>query len=122
MPADPKQNMRGGKQVSDRAKELRRNMTDAERALWQILRDRQLGVRFRRQFVIAPFIVDFACPDAGLVVEAGQHAEPGEHTNRDAVLRQKGWGILRFWNNDVLQNRAGVAERILEALQPAQPP
>jgi very-short-patch-repair endonuclease len=119
MPPDPKRNMRGGKLVSNRARRLRHNATDTERALWRILRDRQLGVRFRRQFVIAPYIADFACPDARLIIEVdgGQHNAPGEHHRRDAFLTQKGWRILRFWNNDVLQNREGVAERILEALR-----
>ena len=110
--------MRGGKAASIRARELRHNATDAERALWQVLRDKQLGFRFRRQFVIGPYIADFACPEARLVVEVdgGQHAEPGQDLRRDALLDQEGWQILRFWNNDVLQNSSGIAERILEAL------
>jgi very-short-patch-repair endonuclease len=115
---DPKRNMRGGKQPSQRARDLRNNATDPERALWQLLRNRQLGRRFRRQFVIAPYIVDFACPEARLIVEAdgGQHAEPDADASRNVFLRQKGWRILRFWNNDILQNREGVAQRIVEAL------
>ena len=118
---DPKRNMRGGTLPSERARELRNNATNTERALWQILRDRQLGWRFRRQFVIAPYIVDFACPDARLLVEAdgGQHAEPGDHDRRDAFLEDKGWRVLRFWNNDIVENRDGVAGRILEILGPA---
>jgi len=112
--------MRGGKQPSERARELRNTATDAERALWWVLRDKQLGWRFRRQFVIAPFIVDFACPEARLVVEAdgGQHAEPGYHDRRDAFLEDKGWRILRFWNNDIVENSDGVARRIMEILGP----
>jgi very-short-patch-repair endonuclease len=118
--ADPKRNMRGGKEPSARARELRNNATATERALWQILRDKQFGSRFRRQFVIAPYIVDFACPEARLVIEAdgGQHAEPGDHDRRDAFLEQRGWRILRFWNNDILENRDGVAQRIIEVLDP----
>jgi very-short-patch-repair endonuclease len=110
--------MRGGKQPSQRASELRRNATACERALWRVLRDRQLGWRFRRQFVIGPYIVDFACPEAKLVVEAdgGQHAEPGDHDRRDAFLGDKGWRILRFWNNDIVENRDGVSRRIMEVL------
>jgi len=117
---DPKRNMRGGTQPSVRARELRNNATDTERALWQVLRDRQLRWRFRRQFVITPYIVDFACPEARLIIEAdgGQHAEPGDHDRRDALLAEKGWRILRFWDNDILQNREGVARRILEVLDP----
>jgi len=117
---DPKRNMRGGQQPNERARELRNNATDTERALWWVLRDKQLGWRFRRQFVIAPYIVDFACPEARLVIEAdgGQHAEPGDHHRRDAFLEEKGWRILRFWNNDIVENRDGVARRIIEILGP----
>ena len=118
---DPKRNMRGGAQPSVRARELRNNATDTERALWHLLRDKQLGWRFRRQFVIAPYIVDFACPEARLVIEAdgGQHAEPGDHDRRDAFLEEKGWRILRFWNNEIVENRDGIATCILEVLGPA---
>src|SRR5712691_1396651 len=117
---DAKRNMRGGKQPSQRARDLRNNATDTERALWQLLRNRQLGWRFRRQFVIAPYIVDFACPEARLVIEAdgGQHAEPGDHDRRDAFLEERGWRILRFWNNDVLENPDGVSRRIMDVLGP----
>jgi very-short-patch-repair endonuclease len=113
--------MRGGKRASERARDLRRNVTDAERVLWQGLRDKQLGWRFRRQFVIAPYIVDFACPEARLVIEAdgGQHAEPHVDCRRDAALAKKGWRILRFWNNEILENREGVLQRIVEVLGPA---
>ena len=115
---DPKLNMRGGKQASERAKALRRNATDTERALWRVLRDRQLGWRFRRQFVIGPYIADFACPEARLVIEAdgGQHANPGDHDRRDAFHVRSGWQVLRFWDNDILQNREGVLQRIVESL------
>ncbi len=119
---DPKRNMRGGKQPSQRARELRNNATDTERALWQILRDKQLGWRFRRQFVVGPYIVDFACPEARIVIEAdgGQHAEPGDHDRRDAFLEEKGWRVLRFWNNDIQENRDGVAQRVIEILGPGR--
>ena len=110
--------MRGGWKTTKRAQGLRREPTDAERTLWYGLRYRQLGWRFRRQFPIPPYIVDFACLEAQLVIECdgGQHAEPGEHDRRDAALRRQGWRVLRFWNNDILQNRLGVLQRILEAL------
>jgi very-short-patch-repair endonuclease len=110
--------MRGGRRTTERARSLRRELTDAERTLWYALRYGQLGCRFRRQFPIPPYIVDFASLEAQLVVECdgGQHAEPGEHDRRDAALRRRGWRILRFWNNDILQNRAGVVQRISEEL------
>jgi len=110
--------MRGGRKTTKRAQSLRREPTDAERTLWYALRYSQLGWRFRRQFPIPPYIVDFACVEAWLVVECdgGQHNEPSEHEHRDQVLWRKGWRVLRFWNNDILQNRAGVVQRISEEL------
>jgi len=113
-------NMRGGPPIRNQARSLRRKATDAERALWRELRRSSLGWRFRREFPIPPYIVDFACVEARLVVEAngGHHARPGEHDRRDAALRQRGWRLLRFWNNDVLGNRAGVLQTISEALGP----
>jgi len=113
-----RRNMRGGRKTTERAQGLRREPTDAERTLWYGLRYGQLGWRFRRQFPIPPYIVDFACLEAQLAIECdgGQHAEPGEHDRRDAALRRQGWRVLRFWNNDILQNRLGVLQRILEAL------
>src|SRR5439155_14497954 len=83
-----RRNMRGGRRTTERAQNLRRELTNAERTLWYALRYGQLGCRFRRQFPIPPYIVDFACLEAQLVVECdgGQHAEPGEHDRRDAVL------------------------------------
>ena len=111
-------NMRGGQKIIVRARGLRTASTDAERALWRMLRQRQLGWRFRRQYPISPYIVDFACIEARLIVEAdgSQHAEPGDHDRRDAFLAKRGWRVLRFWNNDILLNPAGVYQVILEAL------
>ena len=114
--------MRGGRKTTERAQSLRREPTDAERTLWYALRYRQLGWRFRRQFPIPPFVVDFACVEARLIVECdgGQHNEPGEHEDRDRFLEQKGWRVLRLWNNDILQNRPGVVQRISEELRGAE--
>ncbi|MBV8889746.1 MAG: endonuclease domain-containing protein [Alphaproteobacteria bacterium] len=117
--------MRGGRTVRDYARNLRRNMTDAERSLWYQLRRNQLCWRFHRQFPIPPYIVDFACVEARLIVEAdgSQHAVAGEHEERDSFLREQGLRVLRFWNNDILGNRAGVLEAIWLALrQPAESP
>jgi very-short-patch-repair endonuclease len=110
--------MRGGSAMTVRARNLRSNLTDAERVLWRELRQHQLGWRFRRQFPIPPYVADFACIEAHLIVEVdgGQHATPGDHDRRDQRLRAQGWSILRFWNNDVLGNRAGVLQTIAEAL------
>jgi len=106
--------------MTKRVRILRRNTTDAEWMLWRGLRDQQLGWRFRRQHPIPPYIVDFACLEARLVVEAdgGQHALDGEHALRDEELRRKGWRVLRFWNNDILENPTGVLQTIVSALGP----
>ena len=113
-----RENMRGGLPKRNQARNLRRNMTDAEQALWRELRRNRFGWRFRRQFPIPPYIVDFACLEARLIVEAdgGQHAQPSDHDRRDAALRAEGWRVLRFWNNDILENRAGVLQAITDAL------
>ena len=112
--------MRGGSSIRKSARELRRNMTDAEQALWKELRKCGLGRRFRRQFPIPPYIVDFVCVEARLIVEAdgGQHARAGDHDLRDGELRRQGWRVLRFWNNEILANRQGVLRTIIEMLGP----
>ncbi len=118
--------MRQG-QKRDRARELRRNMTLAERKLWTVLKDRQLeGFRFRRQHPIGPYIADFACLEAGLIVEVDgrQHMDAEADRTRDAFLREEGLHVLRFWNNEVMANLEGVQTLILRWLghsPPSQP-
>ena len=110
--------MRGGRAVKKRARTLRGNMTNAELVLWRELRRHQLGGRFRRQFPIPPYVVDFACVEARLIIEVdgGQHAIAGEHQRRDAYLHRHGWRILRLWNNEILANCTGVLQTITDAL------
>jgi very-short-patch-repair endonuclease len=110
--------VRGGTDMTRRARGLRLRATDTERALWQGLRYKQLGARFRRQYPIPPYVVDFVCVEARLIVEAdgSQHALSGADTVRDRRLSKAGWQILRFWDNDILQNRTGVLQMIAEAL------
>jgi very-short-patch-repair endonuclease len=110
--------MRGGPKIIKRAQYLRRNMTEAERALWRELRYTQLGHRFRRQHAIPPYVVDFACVEAKLIVEAdgGQHTDSRDQA-RDQYLERQGWRILRFWNNDIRENRTGVLQVIATALK-----
>ena len=97
-------------------------MTDAERRLWQKLRQRQLSkCRFRRQMPMGQYIVDFVCLERRLIVEVdgGQHQEQGEYdARRDRWLREQGFRLLRFWNNEVLGNMEGVLRRILTYLSP----
>jgi very-short-patch-repair endonuclease len=89
--------------------------TDSELRLWRLLRDRRLsGFKFRRQVPVGPYIVDFLCVGAKLIVEAdgSQHAESLRDKARDAYLESQGWKVFRFWNNEVVQNREGVLETI----------
>jgi primosomal protein N' (replication factor Y) len=103
---------------------LRAGMTDAEQLLWQGLRNRQLhGARFRRQHPVGPFVADFACVEARLVVEVdgGQHAEnAAADSARTAYLRLRGWQVLRYWNHDVLQHRDVVLEDIARNIASGQ--
>jgi very-short-patch-repair endonuclease len=103
----------------ERAKELRRNMTPAERRLWQRVRANRLdGFHFRRQQIIDGFIVDFYCHAAGLVVEVDGsiHDERTEYdAERDRILRARGLRMLRFRNKEIMRNLEGVLERIREA-------
>jgi len=99
-------------------------MTDAERALWRLLRDRRLsGWRFRRQQPIDRYIVDFVCFEARLVIEVdgGQHAESEADKVRDAHLHSQGFQVLRFWNTDVLAGRDSVYRTIAQALARCAP-
>jgi very-short-patch-repair endonuclease len=100
-----------------RARRLRRDRTGAEKLLWHVLRHDQRGWRFRRQHPIPPYIVDFACVAARLVVEAdgGQHGRAGDHIARENTLHQGG---CPFWNNDILENREGVLQTIASTFGP----
>ena len=102
-----------------RARQLRTQLTDAEMRLWMYLRRRQLnGAYFRKQCPIGPYIADFACLEAKLIIEldGGQHADSTADKIRDAWFTTHGYRTLRFWNNDVLQNMDGVFLTITEAL------
>ena len=103
-----------------RARQLRKNLTDAERLLWQRIRYKQVdGCKFRRQQPIGPYIVDFVCFEKKLVVEVdgGQHAEKHlDDSKRTEWLATQGFRVLRFWNHDVLRHLDGVVEAIQQAL------
>ncbi|MFZ5657218.1 MAG: endonuclease domain-containing protein [Pseudomonadota bacterium] len=107
------------------ARHLRRNSTDAERALWQRLRTRQLrGWKFRRQVPIGPYIVDFACLEARVIIEldGGHHAGQAERdAARSAHLEQGGFRVLRFWNDQVLTSLGAVLEAIADACSSPHP-
>jgi very-short-patch-repair endonuclease len=110
----------------ERARELRHEATDAEALLWSHIRGRRLNrCKFRRQHPIGPYITDFTCIEAGLVVEldGGQHADqPQRDRARTRYLEQRGYRVLRFWNHDVLEHTDAVLEAILECLCPSPPP
>ena len=104
-----------------RARSLRRDQTREEAFLWRAVRNRQLaGHKFRRQQPIGPYIADFVCAPAKLIVEldGGQHGErKAEDQVRDAFLRREGYRVLRFWNHEVFENPDGVLETIYRALE-----
>ena len=104
---------------TNRARHLRKNMTDAEHALWQKIRFNQLGVKFRRQTPIGNYFVDFYCHEYGLVVEldGSHHLDQAEYDEqRILYLQSLGLRVIRFWNNDVLLHVDAVLERILTSI------
>ena len=102
-------------------KDLRKNSTHVEKILWRQLRNRNfLGYKFRRQFIVHPYIVDFICLEKRLVVEldGSQHMDNVEYDNqRTLFLNENNFRVIRFWNNDVLKNMHGVLEVILKELE-----
>jgi very-short-patch-repair endonuclease len=102
------------------ARNLRKNSSDAEKLLWFYLRDRRLNsLKFRRQYTIGPFIVDFVCLEKKLIIEVdgGQHAEMlAEDTKRTEFLNNNGFKVVRFWNNQVLKETESVLHVILSHL------
>ncbi|QJP12106.1 endonuclease domain-containing protein [Pseudomonas multiresinivorans] len=97
------------------SKQLRHDQTEAELALWHHLRaHRFLGLKFRRQKVIGPYIIDFICHERMLIIEldGGQHLDSGRDRERDAWLKTRGFKVLRFWNHDVLLKMDSVLETV----------
>ena len=110
-----------GKRLTSRARQLRKQMTDAEVLLWSRLRAGQLeGRNFTKQFPIGAAVADFACRSAKLVVEldGGQHATATTaDRKRTRMIEAHGYRVIRYWNNDVTQNLDGVLEDILRNLR-----
>jgi very-short-patch-repair endonuclease len=104
--------------MRDAARRLRRDATVAERKMWRALRGDALGATFRRQHPIGAYIVDFACIEARIVVEVdgGQHGGKSDAV-RDESLSAAGWRVLRYWNNEVLENLDGVLADIARAFK-----
>jgi very-short-patch-repair endonuclease len=100
------------------ARRLRREMTDAERRLWQHLRAGRFdGLKFRRQHPVPPYVADFCCVSVRLIVEldGSQHCEEID-TARTRYLGSQGWRVMRFWNNDVLLQTEAVLDAIWNAI------
>jgi adenine-specific DNA-methyltransferase len=108
-------------ELLEHARAMRRNPTDAERRLWSVLRGARLRHdKFHRQVPIGTYIVDFLCRQASLIVEVdgGQHMiDIAYDTARSEWLQDRGYRVMRFWNNEVLLQTDAVAMRILEALE-----
>jgi very-short-patch-repair endonuclease len=111
-----------------RARQLRRDMTLAERKFWWRLRElAPEGSHFRRQATIGPYFADFACHTTKVVIEidGGQHGEAAQikrDLKRDAYLRRNGYRVLRFWNHDVRENIEGVLSVVCEVLESRKAP
>jgi very-short-patch-repair endonuclease len=107
---------------TERARELRTNMTDAERAMWRLLREGFPDARFRRQVPIRSFFADFASHRVRLVIEVdgGQHSEEKD-AERTRLIEAEGYRVLRFWNSDALANPDGVWNLINRALLEGHP-
>ena len=104
----------------ERAKELRREMTPAEKLIWQQIRANKLGVRFRRQQVIQGFIVDFYCHQAGLVIEVDgdiHDLQKEEDERREKVLSEMGLQIVRFGNDEVVKSLSAVVGKITKLIE-----
>jgi very-short-patch-repair endonuclease len=106
-----------------RAREQRQILSDTERRLWYNLRDRRfLGYKFRRQVSIGPFIADFACKSARLIIETDgdRHGFDDQYerdVRRTLWLNKNGWRVLRFWNSELASDMNNVLERIFSALE-----
>ena len=108
-----------------KARELRCQMTEAETLLWLQLKGRRFqGFKFRRQRPLGPYILDFVCLKAGLVIEidGGQHS--GQQTYdqaRTALIETQGLTVIRFWNHEVMNETPAVLEKIWQSLQALTP-
>ena len=102
------------------AKSLRKRLTNTERLLWKHLRAKQIeGLKFRRQEPIGKYIVDFVCHEKRIVIEVdgSQHSiDKAIDKERDEWLKEHGYEVMRFWNNEVLENIEGVLEVIRNSL------
>lgn len=107
--------------LKEHSRQLRQNMTDVERKLWQHLRGKQFAVKFRRQYPIGSYIVDFVCLGKRFIIEldGGQHSDQHQYDfKRDSYLRAQGFTVLRLWNHEVMENMEGVLKVIWDFINP----
>lgn len=115
MPRKPRSNP----STKHKAINLRKDPTPAERKLWSCIRNDQLGVTFRRQHAVGKYIPDFCSPKARLVIEldGSQHLEQEKYDEeRTKYLESEGYRVIRFWNNDVMNDIESVIRVILDAI------
>ena len=107
---------------TNKARKLRQKLTEQEAVMWHLLRNRGLnGYKFRRQYPIGSYVVDFVCRELKLIIEldGGQHNEPENieyDKKRTQYLNEKGYKVVRFWNNEIDENLEGVYQSILKVL------
>jgi very-short-patch-repair endonuclease len=114
----------GNAEKTRKARALRKIENEAEETLWHELRGRRLnGYKFVRQLPIGPYFADFACREAGLVVEVdgSQHAGSSRDRFRDETMNGNGWSVLRLWHTDILRDRRAVLETIVAAAEQRLP-
>ena len=110
-------------ELKEKARELRKNMTPQERKLWNIIKNREFyGYRFLRQYIIAPYIVDFICKKEKIIIEidGSQHNEPEKikyDNERTEYLISKNYKVIRFWNNEIDENIEGVYEKLKDVFK-----
>ena len=120
--------LRNDPTLKQQRRELRRNQSDAERALWAKVRNKQFfGMKFYRQYSVGPYILDFCCPTAKLALEldGGQHNYNDKReydTARSEYLKIKGIDVMRFWDNDVLLDIESVMFKLALKVTPLHPP
>ncbi|MCC6347695.1 MAG: endonuclease domain-containing protein [Nitrospirales bacterium] len=119
-----KKHLHNDPSLKNQRQELRRNQTDAEKAFWTKVRNREFyGMRFFRQYSVGPYILDFYCPEIQLAVEldGGQHNQSTnreQDTVRTAYLKAEGIQIVRFWNHEVLLDMEGVLTKLTQEIPP----
>jgi len=122
--SDMQQPIKNDPALKKRRQTLRRNQTDAEKALWSKVRNKQIfGIKFFRQYSVGPYILDFYCPTRKLAVEldGGQHNEPEKieyDAERTAFLKEQGIEVMRFWNHDVLTRMESVLIMLAQRIEP----